>query len=536
MIVKHRIVPNVYQDSVALMVVSSKLLALDGIDAASVVMATPANLENLLAAGLGGHQPAKPSDLLVAVAGEDDACEAALELAAELLAATPGIEGPSTKGTLTQPRPSNLQRAVAADPALNLALISVPGPYAAAEAMKALRLGLSVMIFSDNVSEDHELVLKQYAARQGLMVMGPDCGTAILNGMPLGFANVVRRGPIGVVGASGTGMQEVTSRVHNLGSGISQALGTGGHDLSEAIGGLSMLTGMAALDEDPDTEVIVLISKPPSPSVAATVLHRARELRTPVVVVFLGADPASFTGHGVQAALTLADAADAAVAIIEGRPPPPPPPPTAHIAPDSAAALTAAIDALHQDQQAIRGIFCGGTFCYEAQVLCQRQGLSGGSNTPIAGNTKLHNNAEDAGSTHTFIDMGDDQFTQGRPHPMIDPSLRDERVAHEAANPGTAVLLVDVVLGLGSAADPTSGLIQALNRGRHDAAGPGRQPIVIAHVCGTDGDPQDRARTVSALQAAGVTVASSNAEAARWAAFVATTVTGRTAAAVGGAG
>jgi FdrA protein len=512
MTTRHRIVPNLYKDSVALMAISSKLLAIDGLEGASVVMATPTNLDNLVGAGLGGALDTRPSDLVVAVAGTDEACEAALALADELLAAQPAGDG----GSVAEQPPSSLQMAATRDPATNFALVSVPGSYAAAEAMKALRLGMSVMVFSDNVPVEQELAIKRYAAEHGLMVMGPDCGTAIVNGLPLGFANVVRRGPIGVVGASGTGLQEVTSRIHNLGAGISQVLGTGGHDLSEAIGGLSMLTGLHALELDPSTKVIVLLSKPPAAAVAQRVLDAARRLKTPVVVNFLGADPASFSDAVVHGAATLAEAADMAVALSAGRP---------------AQSARASIDAptrgrlddaarrMAPGQRFVRGIFCGGTFCYEAQLICQAEGIRAWSNTPVSGNLLLDDIR--ISREHTLVDMGDDAFTQGRPHPMIDPTLRNERIERDAADPQTAVLLVDIVLGYGSTADPASRLLEVLGRSRGAARSAGRHLAVIAHVCGTDADPQNRKDTIAQLQAAGTLVAASNAEAAGWAAHLA---------------
>ena len=506
----HRVVPNAYKDSVALLAISSKLLALDGITGASVVMATPTNVENLVDAGLADGLTASPSDLVVAVAGEDGtACDAALAAAGELLAEKPADDG----AAVAEQPPSSIQAAAMRDPSVNLALVSVPGDYAAAEALKAIKLGMSVMIFSDNVPVDRELEIKRAADERDLIVMGPDCGTAIVNGIPLGFANVVRRGPIGVVGASGTGTQEVTARIHELGSGVSQAIGTGGHDLAEAIGGISMLRGMRWLEDDPETKVVVLVSKPPHPTVAAAVLAQAASMSTPVVSIFLGADPDD-AAEGIVAAGSLAESADLAVALAEGRP--------AEragldVRDDARTPLDEIVRGAAPGQRFVRGIFSGGTFCFEAQLILRAQGLDGWSNTPVAGNAKLDDIA--SSREHTIVDMGDDQFTQGRPHPMIDPGLRDERLAQEAADPATAVLLVDVVLGYGSTMDPVSGLVEVLSRARSTAA--------IVHVCGTSADPQDRAGVIAQLRACGALVASTNAEAAAWAAYVATGLAAR---------
>lgn len=499
-----RFYPNLYKDSVSLMTVSARVTSIPGIEAASVVMASATNVDNLAQAGLGTFD-VRPNDLVVAVSGSDEACDEALAVADKLLSASPGDSGEPSAAAPT----TSIQMAVAKDPTLNLALISVPGDYAAAEAMKALRLGLDVMVFSDNVSVDAELALKEYARDNGLMVMGPDCGTAIVNGIPLGFANVVRRGPIGVVGASGTGTQEVTVRIHQDGSGVSHALGTGGHDLADAIGGISMLHGLAALDADPATEVIVLVSKPPSPEVATKVLATAQDSDKPVVVIFLGADPASITRDGVYGAATLAQAADMAVELARGEQPS-----TAGsaVSPEMRRALGQLADVMESGQRYVRGIFSGGTFCYEAQLIHQALGISAHSNTPVSGNTVLDDIR--ASRDNTIIDMGDDEFTQGKPHPMIDPSQKDARIRDEIADPTTAVVLFDVVLGYGSAGDPTAELISIIESAHAD----GSTVAFIGYVCGTDLDPQDRAHAVAGLEAAGVLVASSNAEAALWSA------------------
>jgi len=491
------------------MTVSAKVSAVPGIEAASVVMASATNVENLRRAGLGDFA-VRPNDLVVAVLGTDEACVEALQKADELLSAK---AGGNEKASAVQQPITSIQMAVAKDPAHNFALISVPGDYAASEAMKALRLGMDVMIFSDNVPMELELALKRFAQEQDLMVMGPDCGTAIVNGVPLGFANVIRRGPIGIVGASGTGMQEVTVRIHQLGSGVSQALGTGGHDLAAAIGGISMLQGLKALEQDPGTKVIVLVSKPPAPDVAAAILGTAEACSKPVVVIFLGADAASITRNGVHGATYLAQAADMAVALAKSQNPERK---AIHVSNEALRKINEVLRAMAPGQRYVRGIFSGGTFCFEAQLIHAAAGITVFSNAPTAGNRKL----EKVGKSveHTIIDMGDDEFTQGRPHPMIDPSLRDTRIREEVADPSTAVVLFDVVLGYGASADPTAGLIGSIGRAKAKAQAEGRRVVFIGYVCGTDQDPQNRESIVGGLQSAGVLVAPSNAEAAVWSA------------------
>ena len=505
---RSRYYANLYKDSVALMTVSAKIMAVPGISAASAVMGSATNVENLAEAGLGDFE-VRPNDLIVAVGGTEEACDLALQVADDLLMAK--VRAADQGESAAHSSITSIQMAVAQDPAHNFALISVPGDYAAAEAMKALRLGMNVMVFSDNVSPDSELSLKAYARDHDLMVMGPDCGTAIVNGVPLGFANVVRRGPIGVVGASGTGTQEVTVRVHQLGSGVSQALGTGGHDLSQQIGGISMLHGLRSLDADANTKVIVLVSKPPAPEIATRVLSAAGACTKPVVVIFLGADPVGISRKGVYGAEYLAQAADMAVALSKGGVPSAGP---ITVSNEVGRTLSGLAQAMVPAQRYVRGIFSGGTFCFEAQLVHAAAGISAFSNTPTAGNRLLENNWKS--QENTIIDMGDDEFTQGRPHPMIDPSLRNKRIQDDADDPATAVVLFDVVLGYGSCENPIDDLLRVIESAKANANAGGRTLAFVGHVCGTDLDPQGRSKVLADLKSAGVLLASSNAEAATW--------------------
>jgi FdrA protein len=484
--------PDTYRDSVELMRVAALVETLAGVSRAALMMATPANRELLAGAGLldATGAAAGPNDLVVAVAAADRAAgERALAEAARLLDEQGALSTPSGD----KPAPLSIAEAAGEFAHANLAIISTPGAYATAEALKALKRGLHVFIFSDNVPVADEALLKRLATKKKLLVMGPDCGTAILDGVPLGFANAVRRGPIGLVGASGTGLQQVSCLIDRLGEGCSQVIGVGGHDLDERVGGLMMQAGIERLAADPGTRVIVLISKPPAPSVARRVLDVARKSGKPVVVNFLGGDPAAIRAAGAIPAATLEDAARAAVALARRKKPAAAP--LADV-PKLAAAGRAKARRFGKGQSLVRGLYSGGTLCQEAALILEGAG----------------------GQKHTSIDLGDDEFTVGRPHPMIDFRLRNERIVAAAQDSATAVILLDVVLGYGAHADPAGALVPAIEAATKAAAKRRRGLAFVASVCGTPADPQGLERQERRLAAAGVLLAPSNAQAARLAA------------------
>lgn len=379
-------------------------------------------------------------------------------------------------------------------PGANLALISVPGDFAIAEARKAIRRGLHAMIFSDNVPLDEEVALKHEARELGRLVMGPDCGTAIISGTPLAFANRVPQGDVGIIGASGTGTQEVSCLVARHGGGISHAIGVGGRDLSDAVGGISTLMALDALACDPKTGHVVLISKPPSPDVMALVLEKASGIGKPVTVCFIGAGPLSLPSNSmpsnVAQVFSLKDAALRAVGegVIDAPSPP---------------NLRAGAG-----RGGVRGLFSGGTLCAEAQAIFLAGGVPVASNAPVPGVAR----ARDGAVGHLLLDLGDDAYTKGRPHPMIDPMVRDAPIAAALGDPAVAVILVDVVIGLGAHGDPAGQLALSVKRGNAED-----RPIVIASVTGTEADPQTRSAQVAKLEAAGIHVAPTNADAAAWA-------------------
>ncbi|PYM27997.1 MAG: hypothetical protein DMD78_01165 [Candidatus Rokuibacteriota bacterium] len=490
-----------YQDSVTLMRLTRDLEAVPGVRRAAAMMGTEPNRALLSQAGLlaadGEH--AGPADLVIAVVADDaSAAEAARDAAEAALTATRAASARATAP------PRTLRSGLAALPEATLALVSVPGLYAGAEARRALAAGLHVMLFSDNVPIETEVALKREAAARGLFVLGPDCGTAILHGIPLGFANAVPRGRVGLVATSGTGLQEVTCLLAAEGEGVSHAIGVGSRDLSDEVGGAMALPALAALRDDPATEVVVVIAKPPGASVIGRLVNTLETLGKPVVLAIMGlhAIPAP---RDVHVASTLEGAAVIAAGLAARAEPR-----DLQIPPgDLDDLVEAQARGLAKGQRFVRGLYSGGTLAWEAAALLAERlddvaaGVSG------------------EGKGHRVVDLGGDVFTVGRPHPMIDGAIRSEWITREAADPTTAVLLLDVVLGYGAHRDPAGELRPVVEEARRAANAAGRGLAVIASVTGTEQDPQRRSAQVAALRRAGVAVMDSNAQAARLAALVA---------------
>lgn len=471
-----------YLDSVALMRLSREIGALPGVERAALMMGSPSNLAIMQDAGLVDETAiARPNDLVIALrASSEEAGRIALD------AARKALDEPKVSARGEERwRPRSIAAAVQANPGANLALISVPGDFAVAEARKALRRGLHVMMFSDNVTIEDERSLKEEARSLGLFMMGPDCGTAILGGVPLAFANRVNRGAIGIVGASGTGTQEVSSLISEAGEGISHAIGVGGRDLKPEIGGLMTLMAIDALDRDPATRHVVLVSKPPSRDVAQAVIGRIGRSEKTFTVCFIGGAAIDLPVNA-----TLARTLEEAAAHAIGR-----------ALPEATEELVAS--ALRVGR--IEGFYSGGTLCAEAQVILAAGGREVTSNAAIPGVRDLSNAGN--GSCDRVIDLGADQFTRGRPHPMIDPTIRDNELLSALTDPGVASILIDVVIGYGAHADPAGHLAGVLaNRGP-------KAPAIVASVTGTELDPQVRSRQIARLRQSGVIVARSNARA-----------------------
>ena len=495
-IAKAEIRSGAYYDSVILMKLQRSLAEQPGIVDAGVVMGTNANKEvlaqsNMLVAEAGA---AGPDDLVIVVTSDnEESAQAALARVDELVASRRSTAGEKDY------HPHSIETAAQELPNANWLLVSVPGRYAAGVSRQALDLNKHVFLYSDNVGLDDEISLKREAARKGLLVMGPDCGTAIVNGVGLGFADKVRKGPIGVVAAAGTGLQQVTSRIHQMGGGITQALGTGGRDLSEAVNAITARQELDLLARDPDTKVIVLVSKPPSPSVADGLIKAARSVGKPVVVDFIGFASASRRVDNIFFATTFDEAAETAIRLIDS-------PEDFRAEPD--------ISKFAPRQRYLRGLFSGGTLQYETLLILRDYLPVVYSNAPLRKQDKLADSL--VSKEHTVIDLGEDEFTVGRLHPMLDNDLRIRRLEKEVADPEVAVILLDVVLGFGAHRDPAGELAPAIAAAIKAATVAGRRVEVVAVVCGTDEDPQGMQNQIKMLKDAGARVEMSNDAAARY--------------------
>lgn len=498
---ENKVKKNSYFDSATLMLLSSKIGNVIGSNKnVAVMMGTDSNKEIMRNSELLNEEGsmASPNDVIFAVKVDSkEVADEAFEIAEELLAKhAVKIDSKTEKHIQT------VEQVAEYYPETNLAVVSLPGEMAGRETRKLLENGKHVLLFSDNVTIEEEIELKDLALKKGLLMMGPDCGTAIINGVGLGFANELKRGEIGVVGASGTGLQEVTRLISNHGGGLSQVFGTGGRDVKEAVDGRMFLACMDILEQDPDTKKIVLISKPPAPSVVKKIAKKIKTISKPVIACFLGADDELLAGVPCEVAHTLEETAYKALGLKKF---------DSEI--DMEDVIIQSKTQLNDRQKYVRGLYCGGTLAYESILILKDKLARVNSNVAVTSDEKLKDSSISVGNT--ILDLGEDEFTVGSPHPMIEPALRGERLLEEARDPEVAVILTDVELGYGS--NPDAGLILAdeVSQAKDYLSTHNREIIFISTICGTYEDYQDYKKQKAILEAASIIVLESNAQAAR---------------------
>ncbi|MCC6051625.1 MAG: hypothetical protein LM585_00090 [Fervidicoccaceae archaeon] len=498
---------NLVRDSLVLMKISEDLKKIPGVEEALVAMGTETNKK--LAMDLGVFTPdvekASEGDLFIAIrASSQEALEKAIAAAREMLSKPAGAG---------EAEFYDVDMALAALPDANLALISVPGEYAKEVAMKFLERGIHVHVFSDHVPKEDEVEMKKYAFERGLLVLGPGAGTSIINGVAIAFANAVRRGPIGIVASAGTGLQEVSSLIHNLGSGVSQGLGVGGGDVKNYVGGLMMKLGLKLLDQDEETKVLTIVAKPPEKETLESILQYVeKETRKPIVFGFMGkftlSLPKGLVGRA-SAARSLHATALEAVRLVDEE-----------LYERGKEKLTIPYERLlsmlqpyweelSPKQKYIRGLFTGGTLTSEALTLLDELKIELYSNAPLPGQKQLPDPFRSIGNT--IVDLGEEEFTAGRAHPMIDPTIRRLRLIEEAKDPEVAVVLMDFVLGYGSHIDPVGAHLPAIKEAQKIAEADGRKLVIIGYVLGVSGDPQGYESQIEKLRSVGAIVPPTNA-------------------------
>ncbi|MBQ6756019.1 MAG: FdrA family protein [Oscillospiraceae bacterium] len=389
------------------------------------------------------------------------------------------------------------------EPRANLCQISVPGEYALEEAKKALNAGMHICVFSNNVPLSDEREMKELAREKGLLCMGPDCGVANINGAALVLSSINNRGPFGIVGASGTGIQHVAAILPEAGSGVSQTIGTGGNDLKEAVGGITMLMGIDALEADPETKYIILISRKPADSVLKKLLARISGMKKPRVVFFMGCDREAIEATGSVWAENLDDCALRALELIHS---------DYSLGSIDELKETAkeAVKGMAPEQKYLRGAYTGGTYLDEAMRTMWDAAGGIWSNAPLSKEWKIEGDSRE----HTCIDYGEEEYTLGRPHPAIDASIRKPAILKEASDPTVAVIVLDVILTPPGHPDPCGYMVPDIIKAQKMAAERGGKIVFIASVLGTTADWQDIRKQEQELRDAGVIVCRTNYRAA----------------------
>ncbi len=502
-VTKFLIRKNQYYDSVFLMGINKGLLGVPGVIESAVLMGTENNKKLLKDIHIVNDEinQSSANDLIVAVIAETESSAVDAFAKLDVLLVNPDSQSAEVK---VRTQSDGLRKL----PTANLAVISVPGEFAAREAKNALENDLSVFLFSSNVPVSDEIKLKHLAREKNLLLMGPDCGTSIIGGKGIGFANRVRRGPVGVIGPSGTGIQEFTCLIHNSGLGISHAIGTGTRDLVDDIGGITTFMALDQLEKDPQTEVVVIVSKPAGQKTLLSLLDRAINYNKPLIGCFLGIDSDQMRESEMVGIVdTVDDAARMALQVLQHE--------SAFMQieiDDSRIELD--VSKLSPGQKYLRGLFAGGTFCYQSQQILAKDGHELYSNEPLPQMMKLPD--PEKSIAHSLIDMGDEYFTTGKPHPMLDGTMRSVRILDEGRDPETAIILLDFILGFNSSNDPVGEALESIIKVQKLAESEKRHVIFVSSITGTDDDPQDLHLQRKMLEDAGVLVFPSNASAAAY--------------------
>ena len=479
---KYHVIEGRYIDSVLLMQISREIEKMQGVSKASCMVATAENISFLEMAGFHPPSGVSGNSVIIAVEAESSKkCEDAINNAINLI--DTGMVQHKTSYTL-----DDLPDLISTDD-FPVVFISTPGEYAYDVADKSLDSGANIHIFSSNVPIEQELRLKTKGASKGLFVMGPDCGTSIIHGKGLGFSNALEAtGDIGIIGSSGTGIQELSVLMDRNGLGVSYAIGVGSNDLKESINGIMSKQALNFLKER--CSAIAVVCKKPDPSVERALLESMGNI--PSVFISLGSDKQYSSGNTYVTG-NIDDAVSHLMSKIgKGR----------KIQQEAFPKMKEP----GKDRKLLRGFFVGGSLCYQAQAILHGKGIHVFSNAPADEQYRVE---KDFDNLNVCIDTGAEEYVAGKPHPMIDPVSRNSFLVRESSRNDVRVILFDIILGYGSAEDPVAGLDKMKNG-----------PVLVASICGTEKDSQGYQSIRKRLEDKGVVVFRSAARAAEYAASI----------------
>jgi len=472
---------NFFRDSVQMMQFSQQLKDEQGVIDAAIVMGTDLNKNTLKKMGLLTEDgiSATENDTLITINCQDEnSLNNAVQKAEQLL---------TSDITKSKNEFNDLSSALDAFDNANMASLSIPGQFVKEMATELIRKQLHLFVFSDHVPLEDEILLKNLALENNVLFMGPEAGTSILNGTVFGFGNRIRSGSVGIIGASGTGIQESSTMIDLFGEGISHAIGVGGRDLRNDIGGMMTMKTMEVFEDDPNTKAVLLVSKPVGDDVRNKIINKINNFSKKNYVLCLIGDNENREDSAkikfsksiqISVLKILKYVNDDAYKKIKD---------VVRKQVDDSIKLAKSLSSdLNNDQRFVRGFFAGGTLCYESKIILEQMIGKVYSNLSSDDEYSIKGNA--ASKENTLIDFGEEEFTSARPHPIIDPLLRKNRILEDADDPNVGVIIIDIICGINAAKNTMAFHAETIKKAIENAKEKGRRLSVFAYICGTEKD------------------------------------------------
>ena len=472
---------NFFRDSVQMMQFSQQLKDEQGVIDAAIVMSTVLNKNTLKNMNLLTEDgiSATENDTLISINCQDEnSLSNAIQKAEQLLTSISA----KAKNEFT-----SLASALDTFSDANIASLSIPGQFVKEMATELINKQLNLFVFSDHVPLEDEIYLKNLALENNVLFMGPEAGTSILNGTVFGFGNRVRKGSIGIIGASGTGIQESSTMIDLFGEGISHGIGVGGRDLRNDIGGMMTMKAMEIFENDPNTKAVLLVSKPVDNYIRNKIINKINNFsKKNYVLCLIGDNENSVDTAKIKFSKSIQMSVLKILKLLDDNVYKKTKDVVRNQINDSIKLSESLSKDLNEGQKFIRGFFAGGTLCYESKIILEQMigkiysNLSSDDEYSIKGNVSSKEN--------TLIDFGEEEFTSARPHPIIDPLLRRNRILEDANDPNVGVIIIDIICGINAAKNTMAFHAETIKKAIEIAREQGRKLSVFTYICGTEND------------------------------------------------